>query len=526
VNPNPGRTSLLNFPFYSILFAIFPVVSYWGVNIGQVPDSSIWRLLIAAATLGLLLLLCFRLALSDWQRAGLAAALSLIVFFSYGQLYTWLATIGSAIGHHRYLFPLFVLVEICFLLIIFRTRALPPAIPTGLNGIAVLLFIFPLSQIATYQIHTDRASRQVEPGSHPTTAAQAQLTPDIYYIILDMYARDDLLLNEMGYDNSTFLTELKNRGFYVAECTLSNYTQTELSLASTLNMEYLDTLGSFPADSTDRTQLDELILHSRVRTILEHLGYQTVSLSAYGPLKLPDADVFFDTTLAPVPTSSRPQIITAFESVFIKTTILRVYLDSPWAKKQSLAMNINYPYGDHVREQLYILNTLPTLPQVQSPKFVFIHIQLPHPPFVFTEDGGIVPDPPPFPAAGQIVPREIYVSRYLAQVTYLNSRILPIIDTILSSSSVRPVIILQGDHGPYSITIPNANYPAILNAYYLPGSGEDDLYPEISPVNSFRLILDYYFGQELPLYEDHSYLSTYKEPFKYIEIVNTRPGCK
>jgi hypothetical protein len=52
---------------------------------------------------------------------------------------------------------------------------------------------------------------------------------------------------------------------------------------------------------------------------------------------------------------------------------------------------------------------------------------------------------------------------------------------------------------------------AILNAYYLPGVDSDLIYPSISPVNTFRLILNTYFGADLPLLPDESYLSAHSD---------------
>jgi hypothetical protein len=46
---------------------------------------------------------------------------------------------------------------------------------------------------------------------------------------------------------------------------------------------------------------------------------------------------------------------------------------------------------------------------------------------------------------------------------------------------------------------------AILNAYYLPGVDNDVLYDEISPVNTFRLILNEYFDAGLELLPDRTF---------------------
>src|SRR5690606_9774336 len=63
--------------------------------------------------------------------------------------------------------------------------------------------------------------------------------PDIYYVIMDGYARSDTLKRDYGYDNSQFEGFLKEKGFHVIEDSRSNYRWTFLSLASSLNMEHL-----------------------------------------------------------------------------------------------------------------------------------------------------------------------------------------------------------------------------------------------------------------------------------------------
>ena len=64
-----------------------------------------------------------------------------------------------------------------------------------------------------------------------------------------------------------------------------------------------------------------------------------------------------------------------------------------------------------------------------------------------------------------------------------------------------------------------ANRYEILNAYYLPGDGAESLYPTITPVNSFRVILDKYFGENFPLLPDVSYNQS-DQP-----VPETSPAC-
>ena len=71
----------------------------------------------------------------------------------------------------------------------------------------------------------------------------------------------------------------------------------------------------------------------------------------------------------------------------------------------------------------------------------------------------------------------------------------------------------------------------ILNAYYLPpikntaGKGNQQLYSIITPVNTFRVIFNEYFGGRFERLPDISYYSAYKTPFEIKEVPNTRSDC-
>ncbi len=45
----------------------------------------------------------------------------------------------------------------------------------------------------------------------------------------------------------------------------------------------------------------------------------------------------------------------------------------------------------------------------------------------------------------------------------------------------------------------------ILNAIYFPDRGYNDLYEDLTPINTFRIIFNRYFGQNFPLLPDTSY---------------------
>ena len=58
---------------------------------------------------------------------------------------------------------------------------------------------------------------------------------------------------------------------------------------------------------------------------------------------------------------------------------------------------------------------------------------------------------------------------------------------------------------------------AILNTIYFPDGRYDSLYNGMTPVNTFRIILNQYFNNSLELEKDKSYFSTWSHPYKFIE---------
>ena len=65
----------------------------------------------------------------------------------------------------------------------------------------------------------------------------------------------------------------------------------------------------------------------------------------------------------------------------------------------------------------------------------------------------------------------------------------------------------------------------ILNAYHLPGVDAKDLYPGITPVNTFRLILKVYFGANLELLPDRVFAQVSdRAPYSFFDITDRIGG--
>jgi len=510
--------SIILSPF---IFAVQPILQLFALNFEEVTFQDALRPALVALLLALLLVGIFFLVLRNWVKAGLIVAMFFPLFFAFGSIAQWVETkTGLTVLRSNVLVlaALFVLLVLWFLTVTRWASGLG-SINLYFNLISILFILNPAWQLAGSLFHGGASFESTKP-SVAMTAANNDL-PDVYYILLDGYGRQDILQEYYNYDNSGFINGLKEKGFYVAEQSDSNYIQTALSLSSSLNMNYVQTLIAKDSSLKNRFALIDMIHHSEVRRILAEQGYQLVSFQNDYKVAVPDAEVFYDNT-----EKGWTHPVTAFEGILIEQSMTRVLLSFPAFKN----FVIEAPYKTHRDEILAAFKGLQGIPSLDGNYFVYAHIIAPHPPFVFGPNGEILPHDEPFTLndANYFIrdhTRRAYITGYKRQIEYVNKLAMQAVDQILANSKTPPIIIIQGDHGPGAYlhwgsldnSIPQERF-GMLNAYYFPKQNYESLYPTISPINSFRVVLDEYFGQKFELLPDKHYFSGWGTPFDFIEV--------
>lgn len=335
--------------------------------------------------------------------------------------------------------------------------------------------------------------------------------PDIYYIILDGFARSDVLLDLYDLDNSKFINALGDRGFFVASESYANYTQTRTSLASSLNMMYLD-------EASDIIGEDKLFYlptyHMIDNSIVEHIfrsyGYEMVSFrSGVSFTEFSDWENYYYLKLHP----------DTYSQTFFSTTAMSVFINPKL-------------YQWHFNNVNFILETLPVVSNHDDAQFIFAHIMCPHPPFVFNIDGTLRKSDRLFSYHDgnfllSIRTKEEYLTGYPNQVMFLQDAILEMVDEIINTSTDPFILILQSDHGS-GMNFDNDYFEntniierlGILNAIYFYDQDYEHLYPQISPVNTFRIIFSQYFGIDQPLLVDKHYYTGYLDLFNFVPVDN------
>ncbi len=492
----------------------------------------------------------FWLLTRDGVKAGLSASGAIILFFSYGHVLNLVETWNAGVDFSGLLLILWASLLAGWLYWVLRRDSALLQLSNAMNLIAIALNVLPIYTILVYsgrpvsiQDLADNYSQQIQVDS---ASSPTEEPPDIYYIVLDAYARADVLKELYDYDNSEFLEALETRGFHVDDEAMANYTHSEISMASSLNMshltdmpEFLRARGSAASEDDIRAMSGELIKNSALRSVLEELGYTIIAIdSGYGLTQITDADQYV----------SSPKIDDAglwqigIEFMLLDTTLGREIVgllgeDASPHKKL---------FSAHRERVLFSLAELPRLaasdPQLtgnnqqlagSDPRFVFAHIISPHVPFVFGREGEEITGFDAYTLLDRRGGSDSNIELYRNQLHYLNSLVLEAIDGILAAYDEPPVIVLQADHGSkvysaedHSDSVKMDLQVPIFSARLVPKASEQDYYPGMTPVNTFRQILNLYFDAELDLESNQSYiLETKGNQTEFVEACVVYSTC-
>ena len=496
--------------FYPLLFAAFPILFLYTYNIGETSLNQIWLSLVISVAAALVLWAILSLILRSLAKAGLATAIFLVFFFSYGRLYEVLEYLGVFVPRHGYLLPFVLFIWGYCVYFIGRAKRDFRITTRWLNIVAVVLIAINLFNIVSYQVKLaglgDIAPTETS-ETNADSAADLDTLPDIYFFILDEYAHPDTMREWCDYDNSDFINSLEDKGFFVAGRSRTRTPNSSEVMASVLNMQYLTEVHHW--DETQKryveglsgeaknfrdvawTQmLNQMIGHNDVAEFLMGQGYQYIvfgnwyTIGRYGHYMKESADLYLNYC-----ESAGSTVVTEFVDILWNTTMLRPFY--------------NYIAGSqyesyHRRGVLGTLEHLEKVPDIKGPKFVFIHFMCPHSPFVFGPNGEYVAPMNQF----DFKEKQFYLGQYI----FISGEIEKVVDALLDKSKTLPIIILQSDHGlrPHhtGIEIGGDEWEKILNAMYLPGMDYAEISDSISPVNTFRFIFSHYFNADYPLLED------------------------
>ncbi|MDC0241321.1 hypothetical protein OAK66_02690 [Candidatus Nitrosopelagicus sp.] len=520
--------------FHPFLVAIFPVVILYSQNIGRVQIEDVFFPLILLVGFSIGLFYLIKLILKNPYKSALIVTILLIFLFSYGHIYYLLTEIsldGFDLGRNRYLIPIFGLSLIAGIYFVIRAKRIFDNATSILNVISIVFILVAISNVGFVAAEitscedcaiqglfyeTTDFSKYFEP--HDFSISQDQQLPNVYYLILDEYARHDALTEFHEFDNSEFINYLEEKGFHVAKESLANYPLSIMSIPAIMNMNYLnflsDEMGSEVRNYQPMNEKNNgLYPNNMVMKNFKEMNYKIINFNTFAlhahDLPLADESVCHRTPFV---------LDNRLVDVIARTSIVGYFVER-WAEAE--LRQVTVCALDKFSESGKLFS---------EPTFVWAHIMLPHPPWIFGPNGEeitpgnplLITDNPEFRESGW-EPRQ----QYIQQLQFANKKTIQLVDQILENDPFS-IIIIQGDHGTaWGMDWENPSekdvYQRLRNfdAIYFPDSDKRiQLKDDRTLVNTFRTIFNVYFGSNYDILENKLYWHTFEKPFSIDDVTN------
>lgn len=521
-----------------LAFSVLPTLVLYANNSTQAWPSLMIRPLFYSILFAAISWLLFFVVYKKRSTASIMTSFWLILFFTYGHVYLFLANSGLfnivPIGPHLFLLTLYFSTLAFISCMLFKYKQLTQPLTHFLNITAITLLALNILPLLFFEITRLNALYKLQNYMADRYAATSKYTnntveqyPDIYYFVFDRYAHQTVTQEYFNYDNSKFFDDLREKKFFVATQSAANYPATFISLSSSLNMSHLTFMSELVGkDYSDQSiAYKELIQNNQVTKFLKDRGYAYYHFgSSWEPTKSNQlANKSFNMF----------ENFNEFEAFLYENTLLNAVLGKV-SKSNQLFTGVKL-LEIHAKNLDYKTQKILATTQETGPKFIFAHYLLPHPPYLFDENCTALD-------LEQVRKRE-EKEAYISQLQCANKIISQLHETITKNTKRPVVIIFQSDEGPfvpseyfddykYKESENNDAYKIharILNTIYATEKqGESvnqvDLTSigftqSITPVNTFRLIFNHYFGTDHDLLENRSYIySDNKRPYDMDEI--------
>ncbi len=429
-------------------------------------------------------------------KAGTWTILFLIFFFFFGALHDFLKSLQLPAFLVSYSF----LLSLALILFIYLTARLRKAnAPLKANRFFLYLFILLAvleSGITLFYIFSNKIksidpagnNQPLNPGLRITDKNQM---PDIFFMVFDEYTSSKALKKYYNFDNRQLDSSLLNAGFFISANSQSNYNATSLSIGSTFNLQYFNRdLEKTPNNTFSLLQGAYSLKKSLLPELLERNGYDIIN---HGLCDIKNHPISVEPLFKEF--SNRAMYLETLWGRISRDILWNIIVRLPGYSKKTPAdknfINRNrYNYTNFLQE---------LGKEAEKPKFVFGHVAIPHRPAYVDRNGN------PRMMSDEDFSEKKHDQLYVEQTIYANTWIASLAKATTATRTRPLVLIIEGDHGnryaEWGRPIREKQF-MILNTYYFSDRNYSMLYDSISPVNSFRVVLNKYFQAGLPLLKD------------------------
>ena len=314
--------------------------------------------------------------------------------------------------------------------------------------------------------------------------------PNVYHIILDEYTDNEILLKQFGYNNEKFLEFLNKNGFYMPDKTFSTFGSTSDELNLILNMDY-------PIRSGWVSDAYQDLKTNKAMSTFSDQNYsviETNSAMRWKDFSDVDTHLCYDVDF----------INSEFLDQVLRKSIIRYFMEQHQTDTRR----------DIVRCAFNELSEIAL--QSNGPTYVFAHLYVPHPPFIFGPNGeNVTPD------HSEISGLQSWENPqgYLNQLIYATSEISVVITNIVENDP-NAIIILQGDTG--TLTGTDISTTTIKDIYqsrsilYAVRIPDVNNFENAIPVNTYRIIFNNYFDMNYEYLEHRIYMANENNALKNV----------
>ena len=494
--------SISSIPIHLFLFSLFPLFFIVIDNTNEIPLDDIFLPAVISLLITSVIWLILRSVLGG-RKSALIVSIFLILWITLSQIR--LVTIGSNngmefFGTNIFLIPIFLIIGITILVYIIK-KNISKEVVSVINVVSIVVFSFIIFQIISYNIENDFDLATIDDYVEiPIIQNNSIENPDVYFLVLDAYSGDITLEHDYGFDNSKFKNELRDRGFFVQEPSYSNYPNTEFAMPSIMNMIYLDFLSEeLGKNSQNKMAAIELRKQNKVMEMFSANDYKIISFSGGLNVNMPTVNE----QLCGAVINLNSELYESFVYMYMPIAHLRTQFFENYhtdALECLFSTIKNYKTNDG------------------SSSFIFGHMSLPHPPFIYDSDGNRVQDTfshNRFDASLR--------DAYLEQTIFANKITIEMVDSIQQRDDNAVIIVMSDLGGRLGVSWDNPtemDYYRTFNtisAFYFPGH-EDEMPEKIATVNTFRVFFNTYFNTDYEILEDRQIWYTPERPYDQIDV--------
>lgn len=493
-----SKTTFYKRPWFVLLTIIFFLLHHLKDHLGFIAPAEILILFAYySAGFAILYLILYLFIKIHWKIFLFIFFCQLIYFF-FAPFHNWLKEISESAFFSRYIFLLpFTLITLLIAGFYIRKKQTLSVKTFAWLNLSFLVFILTDVANITLQLVSQGKSISAINSNLKFSPIPDSLKRNVYYLVFDEYASSLSLKQRFNFDNpiDSILTK---EGFAVIPKSVSNYNFTPFSIASTLNMSYLDGFKPDSITSKEYEIINSAIANNNVVNFLLDNNYRIFNLSIFD----------FDHHPSKLKSSFLP---TGTILITRNTLFNHVLKDTEW-----FLYTRKSPFRFLYKKEVYSSNTNNNLIlrefekklSSEAPLFVYAHFEMPHPPFYYNSKGEERSEDEVLNE--QLLPNQP-VEQYLNNVSYTNKKIEWLVNTIQSYEKGQAIIIIAGDHG-FRDKASGIDHFRNFNAVYLPASVKSGFsYDSCSMANEFRYIFNRAFNQNLPILKDSAiFLVDYK----------------